>query len=120
MMDVVRGTVPRVSQGNLVGECVLRFCVEFLGVRVDHGEVRDIFSWTRPGEISSQRRSHEFVAIVRTGGAAVQGRLEVLGQSNKGFNVHGANGTAIGSRGASGLQSLCAFYPRKDHRRKEG
>src|SRR3990167_10985132 len=100
MMGVVRGTVPRVSQGNLIGESVLRFCVEFLGVRVDDSEVGGIFSRTRPGEISSQRRSHEFVAIGRTGGAAVQGRLEVLGQSNKGFNVHGANAKAIGSRGA--------------------
>ena len=90
MMGVVRGTVPRVSQGNLVGECVLRFCVEFFGVRVDDGEVGGIFSRTRPGEISSQRRSHEFVALGRTRGATVQGRLEVLGQSNKGFNVHGA------------------------------
>ena len=90
MMGVVRGTVPRVSQGNLVGECVLCFCVEFLGVCVDDSEVGGIFSRTRPGEISSQRGSHEFVALGRTGGAAVQGRLEVLGQSNKCFNLHGA------------------------------
>ena len=89
-MDVERGTVPRVSQWNLVGECVLCFQVEFLGVRIDNGEVGRIFSWTRPSEISSQRRSHEFVALGRTGGATVQGRLEVLGQSNKGFNIHGA------------------------------
>src|SRR3972149_5667614 len=90
MMGVVRGAVPRVSQGNLIGKCVLRFWVEFLGVRVDDSGVGGIFTRTRPGEISSQRRSHEFVAIGRTGGAAVEGRLEVLGQSNKGFNVHGA------------------------------
>ncbi len=63
MMDVERGTVPRVSQGNLVGECVLCFRVEFLGVRVDDGEVGRIFSRMRPSEISSQRRSHEFVAL---------------------------------------------------------
>ena len=89
-MDVERATVPRVSQGNLVGECVLCFRVEFLGVRVDDGEVGRIFSRMRPSEISSQRRRHEFVALGRTVGATVQGRLEVLGQSNKGFNVHAA------------------------------
>lgn len=100
MMDVKRGTVPRVSHGNLVGECVLCLRVEFLGVRVDDGEVGRIFSRMRPSEIISQRRRHEFVALGRTGGATVQGRLEVLGQSNKGFNVHVCNDTAIGSRGA--------------------
>src|SRR6266545_2427516 len=82
--------VPRVSQGNLIRKRVLCLCVQFLGVRVDDGEVGSIFSQTRPGEISSQRRSHEFVALGRTGGAAVQGSLEVLGQNNKSFNAHGA------------------------------
>ena len=89
-MEIKRGTDPRVSHGNLVGECVLCFRVEFLGVRVDDGEVGRIFSRMRPSEISSQRRSHEFVALGGAGGATIQGRLEVLGQSNKGFNVHAA------------------------------
>ena len=100
MMDVERGTVPRVSQGNLVEQCVLCLRVEFLGMRIDNGEVGRIISRTRPSEISSQRRSYEFVALGRTVGATVKGRLEVLGQTNKGFNVHVCNDTAIGSRGA--------------------
>src|SRR6267378_3817506 len=89
-MGVVRGIAPRVSQGNLIRKCVRCLCIQFLGVRVDDSEVGGIFSWTWPGEISSQRRSHEFVAFGRTGGAAVQGSLEVLGQNNKSFNAHGA------------------------------
>ena len=87
--ELVRDTVPRVSQGNLIGKRVLCLRVKSHGVRVDNHEVGRIFSRTRPGEIGPQSSRHQFVTLRRTGRTAVQGRLDVLGQSNKGFNVHG-------------------------------
>ena len=83
-------TVPRVSEGNLIGKRFLGLRVKFLRVRVDDSKVGSIFPRTQLGEMGPQSRSQEFAALRRTGRTAVQGRLEVLGQSNKGFNVHGA------------------------------
>jgi len=95
MLGAERGTVPRASQRNLVRERVFCLRVQFLGVRVYDGEVRGILARARPGEIGAQGRSHQFVALRRTGRAAVQGGLEIFWQNNNGFDTHRHDSTAI-------------------------
>jgi hypothetical protein len=66
------------SQRDLIGEGVLCLSIQFIGMGVDHRQVRGVFSRTRPSEIGAQGGCDELIPLRRIRSTAIQGGLEIV------------------------------------------
>ena len=84
--DAERDRPHPASQGDLVGEGVLGFCIQLGSMGVDDGQVSRVLISSGQSQVRTKRGRDDFVTVGPVRRASIEGSPEIFGKGDYGLN----------------------------------